>query len=508
MFVTFLINAVVGAFIGFITNYLAIKMLFKPDKPIYIGRFRLPFTPGIIPKEKVRLAKSIGKVVGNKLLTGDVIEKALKDEEIILAVDKLINDTVAGLKENQSSIKDILGPVFKDEENITDRVCDAAGKYLKTAIRSEETKSVLKNLINRMIAEFITTPIRSFDQEINFSYWTDKAIGFGVNLVKNEAFVEKLELQIAHFVEKESHNTSPLSRYLPDQFFDSVKNAVSNHSDSMGRIVTGLLDNPQIEKSILEVLNGLMDGSLATRVINVFVSKDTVYKRIKQRIEKYVKSEKGQQELVRAINQHVDKLKTTRVGDIIKQANREDVHQIAGSMIRLAARNGLDARFDEMLSSQIKKYIADNPGITLSKLLEPLTKGEIPYEKFVHDTVEFIVLNHTDKWADEIVHLTVPRLLDLKVARFASLLNGYESNLSSTVTRILFSFITPRADEIIKALNIPKLIADKVNEYDITELEQIILSVIDRELKVIILLGAVFGFFIGLAGPLMSNILN
>lgn len=507
MLVTFLINAVIGAFIGFITNYLAIKMLFKPVKPVYIGKLRIPFTPGIIPKEKMRLAESIGTVVGNKLLTGDVLEKALKDEDIHQSMDKLINNTVASLEDSGSSIRDTLALLIRDEEKIDEIVCDTARTYLKTVVRSVETKSVLKKFLNSKVAEFIATPVKSFENTIHITDWADRGIGFIINLIKSEGFIEKLELQITHFIEKESANTSPLSNYLPDLFFDAVKNAVSNNADSIGRIITELLDNPQIEKNVVEILHGLMDASLTTRVINVFVSKDAVYKRIKQKVGKYVESEKGREELASAINRHVDKLRTTSVGDIIKHAHREDVYLIVGSMIRLVVGNCLDGKFDEMLSHQIRKYISDHPDITVGTLLEPLAKGEIPYGKFVEDAVEFIVSNYADKWVDEIVRLAIPRLLDQKIAQFATLLGGNGKDLGRSVTRILFSFITPRVDELIKAINIPKLITDKVNEYDITEMEEIILSIIDKELKVIIYLGAIFGFIIGLAGPLFSGLL-
>lgn len=41
-----------GAIIGGFTNHLAIKMLFRPHRPIYIGKFQVPFTPGLIPKRR------------------------------------------------------------------------------------------------------------------------------------------------------------------------------------------------------------------------------------------------------------------------------------------------------------------------------------------------------------------------------------------------------------------------------------------------------------------------
>ncbi|MCY1692085.1 DUF445 family protein [Exiguobacterium sp. SL14] len=50
---------VIGALIGAITNHLAIRMLFRPLEPKYIGKFRVPFTPGLIPKRRDELAKEI-----------------------------------------------------------------------------------------------------------------------------------------------------------------------------------------------------------------------------------------------------------------------------------------------------------------------------------------------------------------------------------------------------------------------------------------------------------------
>lgn len=49
------------AVIGYFTNYLAVKMLFRPRREIKIGSKTLPFTPGVIPKGKPRLARVIGR---------------------------------------------------------------------------------------------------------------------------------------------------------------------------------------------------------------------------------------------------------------------------------------------------------------------------------------------------------------------------------------------------------------------------------------------------------------
>lgn len=58
----------IGAVIGYCTNYIAVKMLFRPLKPIKIGNRTLPFTPGIIPKGQGRMAKALGQAVESTFL--------------------------------------------------------------------------------------------------------------------------------------------------------------------------------------------------------------------------------------------------------------------------------------------------------------------------------------------------------------------------------------------------------------------------------------------------------
>lgn len=99
--------AFIGALIGGLTNHLAIKMLFRPHEAKYIGKWRLPFTPGLIPRRRDELAVQFGKTVTNYLLTPETFRKKLltpsmeekaerfvqqKLEEHILHSDKTLND--------------------------------------------------------------------------------------------------------------------------------------------------------------------------------------------------------------------------------------------------------------------------------------------------------------------------------------------------------------------------------------------------------------------------------
>ncbi|MER2459727.1 DUF445 domain-containing protein [Bacillus subtilis] len=74
---TFIFMIVIGAAIGAVTNHLAIQMLFRPYKAYYMFGKRVPFTPGLIPRRRDELAKQMGLMVVNHLLTPEGIKKRL-----------------------------------------------------------------------------------------------------------------------------------------------------------------------------------------------------------------------------------------------------------------------------------------------------------------------------------------------------------------------------------------------------------------------------------------------
>lgn len=71
-FTTILILTIVGGLIGWITNILAIKLLFRPIKPIKIPILNIEIL-GLIPKRKNEIAANIGEVISNELLSMDDI---------------------------------------------------------------------------------------------------------------------------------------------------------------------------------------------------------------------------------------------------------------------------------------------------------------------------------------------------------------------------------------------------------------------------------------------------
>ncbi len=101
----YLVGPLVGSVIGYITNDIAIRMLFRPHQPKYIMGIHIPFTPGIIPKEKSRIAASIGKAVSENLMNREVLEKSLLSDEMLTKMEAAIDEFVSTQSQNDETIE-------------------------------------------------------------------------------------------------------------------------------------------------------------------------------------------------------------------------------------------------------------------------------------------------------------------------------------------------------------------------------------------------------------------
>jgi uncharacterized membrane protein YheB (UPF0754 family) len=103
--ITFILMIVIGALIGGMTNSLAIKMLFRPYKPVYIGKWRVPFTPGLIPKRRSEMASQLGDMVVHHLITPESLQKKLMNSQFKKDAVSWIGESAEPLLESDETIE-------------------------------------------------------------------------------------------------------------------------------------------------------------------------------------------------------------------------------------------------------------------------------------------------------------------------------------------------------------------------------------------------------------------
>lgn len=116
MELSYIIAPLLGGVIGYITNDIAIRMLFRPHKAKYVFGIHIPFTPGIIPKEKGRIAEAVGGVISENLMNKDVLERYLLSEDMIGKIRSAAEEFIATQQRNNETVSQFLGHYLSKEE--------------------------------------------------------------------------------------------------------------------------------------------------------------------------------------------------------------------------------------------------------------------------------------------------------------------------------------------------------------------------------------------------------
>lgn len=166
-----------GCVIGYITNALAIKMLFRPRKAIYIGRFHVPFTPGIIPSQKDRIAASIGSVISSQLLDSATLESTFLSETILNEIRKKLNSMLGTMKTDDHTLREKLSEYIESEKIL----------YYEHYIQKHGAALIVRKLLEADIGRtMIDTALNSMKSKTKFKLFANFLDDFSMNNISKE----------------------------------------------------------------------------------------------------------------------------------------------------------------------------------------------------------------------------------------------------------------------------------------------------------------------------------
>ncbi|MBE9079509.1 DUF445 domain-containing protein [Romeria aff. gracilis LEGE 07310] len=145
---------ILGGIIGYFTNDIAIKMLFRPYRARYLLGRRIPFTPGLIPSNQERLATKIADTIMRSLLTPEELQKLarrlLQTERMQSAIDWLLRLALDQVKsETQEKTAQILGNILQDT------VGQSLPRLLKVWSRQEDfLEAQLNQIFDQVLLDF------------------------------------------------------------------------------------------------------------------------------------------------------------------------------------------------------------------------------------------------------------------------------------------------------------------------------------------------------------------
>ncbi len=227
---SYIIAPLLGGVIGYITNDIAIRMLFRPHTAKYLLGIHIPFTPGIIPKEKGRIAEAIGGVISENLMNREVLEKYLLSDGMVGKVRSAAEDFITAQQNNSETVGQFLSRCLSKEE--IDAVSNSINESITKQTYSKLADSAMGEKVARIAMDHIAGKF-SIDGAHELLAGLGGAIGglggkaaslFGGNIVAK--FLGMLREPAEHFLAKN------INAMLKNNGEEIVSNMIGGEVDS------------------------------------------------------------------------------------------------------------------------------------------------------------------------------------------------------------------------------------------------------------------------------------
>ncbi len=457
----FLISAALGGSIGYFTNWLAIKMLFRPYEAKYLGGIKLPFTPGLIPKERDRMAENIAITVKDYLLSPDDILESIEGEKFKDLMEKEIELFLNEIKENEVKLSDL--------------------KINTNAYRDKFENTLKSEVLRNKIKNYLSSKILSVD-ESNFTKGIDY---FYEEIISNESFKISIEESLVRFLDNIKNENRSLGEFISEDIKEDIFEFLRENSKIISFKLRELINKEDMKIKIKSIIKGIVEENLSPLVLN-FVPLDLISEKGYEALDNYLRGHDSSQD--------INKLITSGISIIYE------------SPIKDLSRNLVDEVDEKLISKRILEGLSkDSFKIALTKASYQSYK-KIDKDQFI-DKIDSLYL---DLIASKEFTLFVDRLennfLNFKIYDGFKLLNLDNEKIYSILTKLFIEKIKPRLSNFIELIDIGEIVKNRVNSFSNEFVEELILDIAYKELKAITRLGGLLGAIIGLLSPILQSI--
>lgn len=183
----YLISVFIGGLIGYVTNFIAIKMLFRPYKAKKIGNITI-VPQGVVPKEKENLAKNVGSIAKEYLLDKEEIHSLINSEEFKQEIKRVICTKIDNFK-----IPDVFEFVKANPQKVANSISDFVIEMIKNKF-----PFAMAILNERMVANMVLENMDLFLAKL-------KDIVSVEGVLDKNNIKEKIQEDVVVFLEKESY---------------------------------------------------------------------------------------------------------------------------------------------------------------------------------------------------------------------------------------------------------------------------------------------------------------
>ncbi|HLE61596.1 MAG TPA: DUF445 family protein [Pyrinomonadaceae bacterium] len=497
---------------GYGAAWLAIWMLFHPYKPVKFLRLTI-WPQGMIPRQRERLAQSIGNAVGNELVSQETVFNALfetsffqrKIEEFVNVYTTDVLSTVypSFLEALPSHVR---APILDTISSLQYRLAE----YVAAMLKSEETSEAIEKFVDRQVDQILNHRIGDTLNEESF-YQTMRFVEERFRkLVREEGFEEQIRGFVSNRLDELANSKATLAETFTPETVAFIKERVDQQVPPIVHHLADIATSQNTRKQIAALIKLEVDEYYQQLSLfkKIFISRDRIHrevddlvnKNLPRRVEEYLRGPAFEQEAEAFLNSTIDNAMARPLNQIAGQIEPEKLLMIKTQV----ANSILDLARSPELANSVSRYLTDaleqlRPQ-TLGAALQHLNPESIPGAKQFLTGSLLKLLSHeeTARTINLIMSSQIERLLVAPIGKLGDHVsrNSLERASSALVERITTA-ARERLPAAISEFDVGGLVRNKVSDYPTEKLEELVLSVASHHLKTIELFGAIIGFVIG-----------
>ena len=494
----YIIGALIGAVIGYITNWLAIKMLFRPREAKYIFGMKLPFTPGLIPKEKSRIANKVGETVGTHLLNSDSLSKALKDDKIKSKFNEVakekINQVINSNSTLEESLKNTLGENYYA---LKGNMINNIAKTILESIQEEEFKNKLKFYIVDSIKERLNKNPEKIIDFINSNKFREVII----NTLEEEKTRDIIGKALLKEVKTLGKEDLTIEEVIPENIKPYIEEYVKSQKDTFVDIIKNLLRDDEVSHKIKSAINDNIPS-----IVSMFLSGDVIYGNLVSLVDKSLSEEENKEYICDAALAFVHESMKKKVSDVINNVGEEKLEVISDALgDKISKKLNTEENIDSIISKLNCKISSFNSYEEIIKVLFN------DYENILIDNIDSMISqivnnNQLSGEISKIIEKVFDKFLQNSLNDICYNKQNLENSIMSILDNLYNDFVENKSAKVLEIVDISSIVEEQINAFEVDYAEEIIIGIANKELKAITWLGALLGGILGILSPLLSTI--
>ncbi len=508
-----------GAVIGYVTNRIAIKMLFRPLNPKRLFGVRIPLTPGVIPRNRYDLARTIARMVSEQLLSPQALREQLDTPEFRRNLASWIRERRIALMQTQVG-RPHPSPLPEGEETLSGAdpqpldgiLPEIAEELLAAFLASPQCARMVQSLAEQVTKDVGGKRVSDITSEEQLADFVHDHV---LPALRNPELGNTASGLVSNWVRDQLNQNKRMREYLTPQNLEAVQGLIRNNLPTATWLVFNWMRQPDMSQKLVQIGQTWVEdtvrsqGILTRAILSLSGKKEEAIRDMPNIIgnlideaERSMSAPEMQDLIAEAVGITLERISGRRIKWLIG-SNEETIYWMADratrgaftalsetsrASVREAANRFYEknstATLGEMAQRTLGVESAVVSGVTASMMLNYLTAPETPgrITGLAHQ-----MGGNGDDAGDPV---TLGELIPLS--------EEVGERLDQYLSDQVVGFLSDNLPELSKIIDVETLVINRIDSFETKDVEEIVMSISGKHLRWINWFGAGLGAMIGL----------